>query len=222
VTEPIQPMRALRGGLRSSADPRAQRTRQKVFDAVEQLVGEGGDVTVSAIVGRAGVSRATFYTHFADLDDLAVRLQEAAFDDIAAVARREHSDSDSGAMLASQVRLVQHYADHRPLYAAIFSLPNAQVVQARVSDAMERDIREHIEDLRGAGRLPQGVLVEIAARYLADAATGVIVAWVVGRLDADVDTLARHLLELMPRWMHRGSIGTAGDADGAPNERKIQ
>src|SRR5690242_15555453 len=56
------------------ADPRAARTRAKLRDALleecaRRPLAEAG---VTAVVRRAGVGRATFYLHYADLEALAV------------------------------------------------------------------------------------------------------------------------------------------------------
>ncbi|GAA3862275.1 TetR/AcrR family transcriptional regulator C-terminal domain-containing protein [Leifsonia kafniensis] len=191
----------VRGGLRSSVDPRVAKTRQRISAGVERLSTRGLEVTVSAIVAEAGVSRATFYTHFADLEELALWLQESAFAAIAdAALNLEGPDGPTAAMLESQRRLVRHYAEHRTLYSAVFQLPVARGAQGHTAQGMARDIRSHIA-LRGGP--PAGLDADLTALYIANAATGLIVAWVLGEIEADVETLALHLLELMPRWMHR-------------------
>ncbi|UAJ79759.1 TetR/AcrR family transcriptional regulator [Leifsonia sp. ZF2019] len=210
-TTPSEPaLAAVRGGLRDSADPRVQRTRQKLFDAVERLSARPGEVTVSAIVAESGVSRATFYTHFADIDELALRMQESAFAAIAASERDGHAGDHTAAMLDSQRLLVEHYADHRSLYAAVYRLPAGRGVQARVAWVMAGSIRSHIQD---TGALPAGLDVDLAATYIANAATGLLVSWVLGEVEAEPEQLAEHLLELMPAWMHAGhpAAGDTGD-----------
>lgn len=57
------------------ADARAQRTRRLLAEALMNL-GADGDVdaiAVGALVNEAGVSRSTFYQHFASKDDFLVR-----------------------------------------------------------------------------------------------------------------------------------------------------
>lgn len=218
-TTPSEPsLAAVRGGLRDSADPRVQRTRQKLFDAVERLSVQPAEVTVSAIVAESGVSRATFYTHFADIDELALRMQESAFEAIAASARADQGGDPTASMRASQRRLVDHYADHRSLYAAVYRLPAGRGVQARVAWVMAGAIRSHILD---TGVLPPGLDPDLAATYIANAATGLLVSWVLGELDADAEQLAEHLLHLMPVWMHAGHRA-AGNAGDIPPERNHQ
>lgn len=49
---------------------------------------EGGDVTVQAVVARAGQSLRTFYQHFAGKEDLMLALLEAAADELAVEVER--------------------------------------------------------------------------------------------------------------------------------------
>lgn len=63
---------SIRGAIRSSSDPRVAATRARLFDAVRSLSIAGRSVTVSNIVAEARLSRATFYTHFSGVDDLAL------------------------------------------------------------------------------------------------------------------------------------------------------
>lgn len=197
----------VRGGLRSSVDPRVAKTRQRISAAVSQLSAGGREITVSAIVAAAGVSRATFYTHFADLEELALWLQEEAFAAIAEAAFDTDSGDPTAVMLESQRRLVHYYSEHRSLYSAVFRLPVARGAQGHTAQVMARGIRAHIDLLGGA---PAGLDADLSALYIANAATGLIVAWVLGEVDVDSEVLALHLLELMPLWMHRVP-GSRGD-----------
>ncbi|MBN9613036.1 MAG: TetR family transcriptional regulator, partial [Actinobacteria bacterium] len=56
-------------------------------------MGQAGEpISVSALVKRAGVSRAAFYVHFADLADFALHLQQQHFDAIARTAELDRTN----------------------------------------------------------------------------------------------------------------------------------
>lgn len=208
---------ALRGSLRASSDPRPMRTRMRLFDAADRVVARGDDPTVTAIVAEAGVSRASFYAHFSGVDDLAIRLQDEALAEIAAQAVIDDAAHDADAMLESQRRLVAHYAQHRALYRTVLSLPAAGEATFRATDAMATTLAARIEEVATP---PSGIDPTLAATYIASAASGLIVAWVLGRIDVDEETLARHLLELMPVWMHTAPTAHLEDGDRHPRHRK--
>lgn len=60
-------------------DPRVQRTRSDVHDAVLRLLGDGGlrAVTHTAVAEASGVSRATVYRHYPDRETLIAATLEA-------------------------------------------------------------------------------------------------------------------------------------------------
>lgn len=57
-----------------AGDPRAERTRARLREALLEECAERplAEVSVAALVRRAGLGRATFYLHYPDLDALAV------------------------------------------------------------------------------------------------------------------------------------------------------
>lgn len=184
--------------LRSSTDPRAQRTRERLFEAAQRLSAAGDSVTVTALAREAGVSRSVFYTHFSDIGELALRMQEPHFAAIAATASVDRERDPSGAMLRSQRALVAHFAEHRELYRAALELPG-HVVAERMLEAMRAPIEAHIVAIGGP---PGGLHADAAARYVAAGATHVIEEWLLGRLELTDEALAQHLYALMPQWLH--------------------
>ncbi|QYM64711.1 TetR/AcrR family transcriptional regulator [Microbacterium sp. Se5.02b] len=204
---------AIRDTIRSSSDPRVLATRSRLYEAVRALADSGAEITVRSVTVSAGVSRATFYTHFSGVEDLALHLQEQAFHDIAGSARSTDSVTsfDETAMARSQRALIAHYAAYRSLYAGAFAVATPRGAESRVAALMRTEILAHIRDIAPP---PPGVDPEIAATYIAHAATGLIASWVLGETEATEDELAQHLTQLMPRWMHTGIPSSAGDPDG--------
>jgi AcrR family transcriptional regulator len=203
---------SVRDSLRSSSDPRVLATRSRLSDAVRSLADAGDEITVRTVTAAAGVSRATFYTHFSGIDELALHLQEQAFHEIAASSLDDADGSvDETAMIRSQRALIAHYAAYRSLYAGAFAVAVPRGAESRVAALMRTEILAHIRRVRSR---PHGIDPEIAATYIAHAATGLIASWVLGDVDATEDELAQHLTQLMPRWMHTGDASSVGDPDG--------
>ncbi len=204
---------SVRDTLRSSKDRRVAATRARIYEAVRALAADGADISATTVASSAGISRATFYTHFAGLDDLALHLQEDAFAEIAS----RTTAADESAMLASQHALIAHYAGLRSLYAGVFAIAMPRGAESRVAELMKEQILAHIRSFTAP---PAGIDPAIAAAYIAHAAVGVLASWVLGEIEATEDELAEHLTQLMPRWMHTRIPASAGDPDGAPSSGK--
>lgn len=197
-TEASADLVGVRAGLRSSSDPRAEATRARLFDAVRELSSAGAEISVSSVAKTAGVGRATFYTHFSGVDDLALHLQETTFHAIAAETRAEFAHGGDS-LARSQRALIAHYAAYRPLYAATFAVAVPRGVESRVAALMRDEILAH---MRLLADIPPEIDPELAATYIANAATGLIASWVLGDVESEPERLADHLTRLLPPWMH--------------------
>ncbi|MDF2989893.1 MAG: HTH-type transcriptional regulator [Microbacterium sp.] len=154
-------------------------------------------MSVSALVREAGVSRSAFYTHFADLGELALRMLEPAFVEIATTAAAAREADPRRAMRESQERLAAHVHEDRALYRAAFLLPGGTLLDT-MREAMIAPIAAHVD----AVHPPRGLRAGLVARYVAGAATSLLADWVTGRIEASPAEIADHLYALMPTWMH--------------------
>ncbi|MGX6447458.1 TetR/AcrR family transcriptional regulator [Patulibacter sp. S7RM1-6] len=195
---------AVRRTLRKSGDPRVSRTRSGILDAVRTLSEAGDDLSVSAVVRTAGISRASFYAHYASLDDLAAALRRDAFlaiGDLYRVDRHETPD----ALRLSQERLVAHVSEHRALYAAVAALPVSK--ESYLADV--REMAAVIEPtLTDHPHRPADMQPATIARYVAGAAYGVLDAWTAGELELTDAELVDHLTRLLPHWYSSDGLPT--------------
>lgn len=188
--------RAIRTTLGQSGDPRVARTRAGLLDAVRRLAEAEEELSVSSIARAAGVSRASFYSHYASLTDLASSLRRDAFSSIGHLYGVD-PQSAPDAMRLSQERLVRHFADNRALYLAVAALPVSR--ESYLADV--RAMAAIIEDeLRDNPRRPPALQVAASARYIAGAAYGLLDAWISGELDLTEPEMVEHLLQLLPPW----------------------
>ena len=88
LISPSDKVRAPGGWINKPPPPEDQRVRvgrpdERMMEAILLLCGEGGyaDTSVQAVIGRAGVSRNTFYKNFADNEDCFLRAYEAGVDE---------------------------------------------------------------------------------------------------------------------------------------------
>src|SRR3954471_18394318 len=95
-----------------STDRRVVRTRTTLRDALLPLILERGweDISVQDVCDRAKVGRSTFYTHFADKEDLLL----SGFEDLKSMLRALRPPAEKGRATLRFVRgLLEHARDNR-------------------------------------------------------------------------------------------------------------
>lgn len=192
--------------LRDSTDARAIRTRSDIARALETLAGHGETITVSSIVREAGISRGTFYTHYSNLEELAVEFQADIVHLLAGAERDEAhlSPTMSTAQRRETIRValrevVRHYGRYRPFYTAAFGVPIPQAAATARVEALAGELTEH---MRVDALVPADINVRIAALFIAGGWTTIITEWVMGKLDATEEQVTEHMVNLAPQWLY--------------------
>jgi AcrR family transcriptional regulator len=186
--------------MRSSLDPRAARTRQAIIDAVHVLVGEEqAAITVGAIVEQAQVSRSSFYTQFAGIDELALSVLNDALDDMGAVdtgGGDPHRRVGPGDPARQRIlQFLQHLEENRALYTSVLSLPFSYLTYTRFIDTLAGHIAESIE-AAGTGKDP--VNVRFTSTFVAGGVLATVRLWLQSEPLATADDVVEELLALLP------------------------
>ncbi len=154
-------------GKPRTADRRIERTRRLLGEALISLILEKGfeAITVQDLIDRADVGRSTFYSHFADKEDLLAS-------GLANLSRglRDSRPQEARQPLAFSLGLIMHALEHRRLFRV--------VVSSKTSLAVQREFRQLLidlisEDLAGRG----GALTEPTVRFLAGALMELLSWW---------------------------------------------
>ena len=101
--------------------PRALQTRQRLLDAVEELLGQQSvrDLSVVDIARKAGTSPATFYQYFKDVTEATLHLAEQAAAEMPAVVELIDGswEGSHGLPRARAIveAFVRHWDAHRPV-----------------------------------------------------------------------------------------------------------
>ena len=155
----------------STTDRRVQRTRELLLHALRMLMSERGyeRLTIQNLLDRAGVGRATFYTHFSSKDDLLV----ASIGHLrAALAQR--AALRAGERLAFTLPFFQHLESHGSLYRQC--VRRGEVTVGREIRKMLRDlIRTDLTLQTGAGS--DAASVALMTEYLVGALWSTIAWW---------------------------------------------
>lgn len=191
----------------SRADPRAERTRGLIRDAVVALSGRGAEaVTVTAVARAAGVNRSSFYAHFDSLEDVACSMLDESIAQIADLGWRERTTSgvhNGGQGQRDLFALVGHVAQRRAFYASVLaSGASAAAAQTHVAGLLRARFEESF--LRyGALRIVDPATVTATAIGVGASLAALITSWLRGDLVCSEEELAAHCTEVLPEWTRR-------------------
>ncbi len=173
-----------------ATDKRVQRTRAILRDALVSLIIERGwDATsIQDVCDRADVGRSTFYTHFADKEDLLL----AGFDDLRAMLKEAvRSDRLAGRPLGFTRPLLEHAAENLRLFRALVGKRSGQTVQRRFFELVVHLTRDELASAVGAG-----LDLDATVQYIAGALFRLVIWWVDMRKPipaADLDAIFHRL-----------------------------
>ena len=134
-------------------DPRAARTRDRLGDALLQLLltKPFEEITVQEVLARAQVSRSTFYEHYRDKNDLFLSDADEFFEALSTLLARRRDPSPRVAPVAE---LFAHVAEARALYAALMESGRMHDLRELGEAHFARGIAERLARPRGGGPLP--------------------------------------------------------------------
>ena len=145
--------------LPGSTDPRVLRTRAALRQALLALIVERGwdAVGIRDICQRAGVGRSTFYTHFADKEEVLF----SGFDELRRVLRAAARVGGDARPLGFTRALIEHADQSKRMFRALVGKRSSHIARMRMLQLVAELAREDLAPL-----LPQDRL-EPAAHYVA-------------------------------------------------------
>jgi AcrR family transcriptional regulator len=170
------------------SDRRVLRTRRMLREALIALITERGwdNVSVQDVCERADVGRSTFYTHFADREELLL----GGFDDLRKMLRAPKGRSKDGTL--PFVRgLIEHVHGHSQLFRAIIGKRAGHSIEKRFRQTVMGLVREELIESGLGGRA-----LDVTSHYVAGALVELLTWWVDTRnaLGADeIEELFRKL-----------------------------
>ncbi|MFE0651098.1 TetR/AcrR family transcriptional regulator [Streptomyces sp. NPDC059534] len=182
-------------------DPRAARTRARLREALLEECADRplAQVSVAALVRRAGVGRATFYLHYADLEALAVDacadVVREAVDALHAWRGKPDPATPPPALPAFFDRMAPHTALYRELLRPGGSGPLGLVLH------QELRARSRTERTLAGAPEPDLVASAVAATF-----AGVLADWLHGLIEATPTQIAERVWRLLVN-LHRTPLG---------------
>jgi len=182
-------------------DARTRRTRDALGDALVDLLREKPyeSITVQEVLDRAGVSRATFYTHYRDKEDLLESDMDEFLEMMANALSRAGDTSDR---VAPVRELFEHVATQGPLRSALVASGKFQTFMDLATGHFARGIERRLAELprsRGVGADRRAAM----AHGHAGALLSLMTFW----LDRGARTSAKEMDDLFHRMVWSGVAG---------------
>ncbi len=187
--------------MEKQLDRRVRRTRIRLRDALIQLILEKGydNITIQEITDTADLSRATFYLHYKDKDELLASSLEEMFDEL--------MDSVKDLMLRRKLELVEgdapslpafkHVEEYADLYKSLLGEKGVSSVINRILNYIAgigaQQYRLVIED-EDEANLP--VPIDVASRHLAGAMFSMVSWWIDNDMPYTAEEMAQHFHRL--------------------------
>jgi AcrR family transcriptional regulator len=162
--------------LKEKRDRRVRRTRDRLGDAIMELVVEKPfeAITVQDVLDRSGVSRTTFYAHFRDKNDLFLSDADEFLESMAMALSRFGCKSDR---VAPVEELFTHIAEVRPFYNALIASGKVHEVWELGQGHLARGIEERLAQLPRAREIVRGNRTAVA-HALAGSLVAMLTWWV--------------------------------------------
>ena len=177
-------------------DPRRRKTRDALLSAfiVLALQQRYHEIRIDDILKASGISRSTFYEHFASKDALLAASMEGATSLLAGMPVGESSVQQVAVLL-------EHFWDNRALGRSLFQGAALRVIRNALVAQVEAGLKRH----DGSGlRLP----LRLAAHALADGMFSPILAWLSGEATCSPVDFAAALLETSKATLAGMSVAT--------------
>ena len=153
-------------------DRRSQRTRQALGDALVELMAEKGydAISITDIIERANVGRSTFYSHYADKDELFVRQMDRVMD---MLSQHVPPGTPDGNPFFPSLGLFQHIQEQWKLFKSHAWGTGIDILTKR----MQKSLSEKIEGRLLAGGQTFEVPVTVIANFLAGSFLSMLRWW---------------------------------------------
>lgn len=192
-------------------DPRPARTRAAIYRAAAELSETtGSDISVNDIVKKAGVSRASFYAHFSNLEDVAGGLVDAQLQELHEHARQQMTEGAATVeeRIRSSVRGTTAFiGSHRAFLRGVLAWRISHHSYAVITRRMAEKWMIALGRLEEEGNLPAGIDKDVYARFLAGGTLDLYVAWLLDDSITNPDSpeqteaLAQRVLTVLPDWL---------------------
>lgn len=187
---------------KNKIDRRIQRTKQALRNALLELIKEKGydSISVEEITRRADLSRATFYLHYKDKEDLLVEefheiVNERArtISNIPFSAWLPDLENPENKLAPPLLMAFQHVANHADLYLIILKNEKSDRILERIRKIIAQSITEFMQAKVNNDPIPilYEVPIDLLAAYFSGALLSSVDWWFEQNLSHSPEEMAR-------------------------------
>lgn len=189
-----------------STDRRSVRTRCALRDALAAEIlatGDLGQVTVTAVTDRAGVTRRTFYSHFRDIPDLVGQVEAETIAElrplVANLAKVHLEDLDRALNecepCPGSKEILSYFKERATYLPALLGDGGDPAFVEKIKRMVHDTIAERALD--GLDVRAVGTFLEYYLTFAISAEVGVLVQWLTSGMRESVDLMSRVMTGLM-------------------------
>lgn len=162
-------------------DKRVQKTKQDLYSAFFELLKQKKyvQITIKDIIEFAGCSRATFYTHYNNRDDLLNEIIQFLFNEITKAYRSSYINKksfDIQSLVDEPLNLLNHFIK----YGEYYQLLLGDAAQINFRDKITNlIIKLYLEEFDIISTDKKKVEVNLLKRYCAYGLAGLILDWII-------------------------------------------
>lgn len=179
-------------------DRRSQRTRQALGDAfVELLMERGYDaISIKDVIERANVGRSTFYSHYADKDELFVGQLDRLMELLGQHIPQEHTE---GNPFFPSLGLFQHIKERQKLYRILAWGSGVDVLTQHLQKSMTEKIEQRLLRPGQVYEIPTPII----ANFLAGSFLSLVKWWLDNKLAYSPEQMDEMFQKLALAWIRQ-------------------
>ncbi len=178
-------------------DRRIGRTKKLLGDALISLIldQDYDQITVQDITDRANLSRATFYLHYSDKEQLLIETLQQIYDGIVPEMGAYEPGTFYWQGKSPSLIVFQHVADNRDLYRAMFRTHAGWKLITDIQKYLAYRIRASLE-ATAPGKLTAASM-EMLCEYMAASLHGLALWWLTNDISLSAEQMAERYHALM-------------------------
>lgn len=155
-------------------DRRIEKTRMAIYQALDDLLQEKKytNITIQEIVDQANVGRTTFYSHFADKDELLNRYVEIIFERLTKQVPAKYANN-----FIPVTELFVHIQENSRLITGILMSESGELLLNKFKNYWNEKIELYLLEQLPKGKQPK-VPIDVLTNYVTGTLTELIKWWI--------------------------------------------